>query len=697
MADNDATNRITSIDDIELEVKSPISVIGSMFTDKLNSLKSSKKIESNIKSTNEAIPILEVDSIDRNITPTHGSELLGDYNGLTENVKELAENSYTHIKRMMVGDEKVEATFDVLFSDGRFSLPPLHTIILMIILTCGCYGCILLGYFSKRGKQKLKNMSMIRYTRGKMAITNKGRLICWSENVLQMKTGCGCACCGELCRAPVQYDITSNTQIYLTKNVRQISQIYNSRNLFCCRDFVAGIEITFGEFNFDADQSGVIRSQSLNHFFHKIGKFFVQLLRNIEVFIGLKRNVHCVTVISGTFDDVNVGNVDLILEDLSQLTAKIVNLLPCKDIVVPNNNIKAGNVSLVQGFRNVTIVSDTGSIQIPSKWLPMLKGESIVASNGQVYKPTCCDYFLSVITLGYYYCKYVYSKLKRRSALILTTKRIMEVQIYHPNGSIPGDLSDVAFLIDSYFPGKIHSGYIASIGKGHLETGLETDGGELFFNFPYADGALEFVKALHMSTARAESSIVMKDNGSNYSSFTKLLPLMPAEVIMGHVDLKPSCIPACNCSCPCCCCVAVVDNILFTTNSLVTYTSVGNIQSSDIQNSGKGFLIMWVPLEKLRGHRLSTRNNGDETFCSRLFKDTKIGKDCCPVVSSAAVLNIQLEKFDIAYSKVLKGSSVNQDVSFTSIIELLSKMEASILNRTVPLNEVPIAQAIDRV
>lgn len=115
---------------------------------------------------------------------------------------------------------------------------------------------------------------------------------------------------------------------------------------------------------------------------------------------------------------------------------------------------------------NFTLVDEDGNVTVPSKWIALTPGESIVSAVGQYYKPTCCEIVLSVATLGLYYLRFVRSKLFERSAVILTTHRVVEVLLFQARGKVPAELGSVDVVVRSYFPKQVQSG---NVGTSHGE------------------------------------------------------------------------------------------------------------------------------------------------------------------------------------------------------------------------------------
>ena len=79
--------------------------------------------------------------------------------------------------------------------------------------------------------------------RGKLAITSYGRIICWSEEVLQIKKkrscleGClinvCCFCLGSLCDPTVFYNVETETRIFDASKLRQLTEYYKSEGCCC--------------------------------------------------------------------------------------------------------------------------------------------------------------------------------------------------------------------------------------------------------------------------------------------------------------------------------------------------------------------------------------------------------------------------------------------------------------------------------
>jgi len=98
--------------------------------------------------------------------------------GLSYNVIEQVETPKSFLERVLVDDEVVLDSFDVKFP-GEFV--PLWKIIMLLIVTVGLYSIVLLFRAIRRWcyRMRICTPSTVHFTFGKMAITSKGRVLCW--------------------------------------------------------------------------------------------------------------------------------------------------------------------------------------------------------------------------------------------------------------------------------------------------------------------------------------------------------------------------------------------------------------------------------------------------------------------------------------------------------------------------------------
>jgi len=248
------------------------------------------------------------------------------------------------------------------------------------------------------------------------------------------------------------------------------------------------------------------------------------LVGTVESAVGVAANLHTIFVYANTLDRVHNGDVDSILRDVNALHKRIVALLPMPPDAIFAEKIDSekfeksglnkifpfdkGNFKHTDQFKNVTIVADDWSIQIPHDWMPILDSENIIATSGQVPKMTISKWILSVVTCGYWYFNFVRRQKYTRSALVLTNKRLISIDIYERSGTVPLSLSNFSIQVRSYILENVYSGFIRSESKQSLEAGIECEGGAIFINFSGSGrSSLPFAHALQMSVRRKQGKL----------------------------------------------------------------------------------------------------------------------------------------------------------------------------------------------
>ena len=359
-------------------------------------------------------------------------------------------------------------------------------------------------------------------------------------------------CCPDLCAPPLEYSTTNSFRSYRLADIKQITQYMTNEALciFCCLDYQAGVEISFQQFNhgsnhleiasrswFSEDHFGeeaqAAASSAKNSSYHSWARATYGIAKtvigNIESAVGIAPNLDTIFVYSDTGDRVHNGDVDAMLKDVNTLHKRVLNLLPTlKDAIVKEDidfkklkisgggdisqfvseGMKGNNFKTTDKFKNCTIVGNQGQIQIPDSWMPLLSDEVVIATNGQVPVMSCVEWFWAIISCGYYYCKLYHRRKYTRSALVLTNKRLMTVDIYERSGTVPLSLSNFSIQVRSYVLGAVKSGFVYSKNKNHLECGIETDGGSIFVGFRGSGRAsLPFALAMQMSVQRKSSAI----------------------------------------------------------------------------------------------------------------------------------------------------------------------------------------------
>ena len=98
---------------------------------------------------------------------------------------------------------------------------------------------------------------------------------------------------------------------------------------------------------------------------------------------------------------------------------------------------------------NFQLVNDDGHVTIASRWMPLVEGEEVIAATATIYEASTMDYLLALFTMGIYYCTTIKAKQNETSAVILTTKRILEMIVHHPKSKVPSGLGRLEGEIDS--------------------------------------------------------------------------------------------------------------------------------------------------------------------------------------------------------------------------------------------------------
>jgi hypothetical protein len=299
--------------------------------------------------------------------------------GLSENVNDLAETPQQMLQRVLLPNENVTATFDCFFP--MFMLPR-WKIVLLVTSTLGLYAFVLMYRAILRWfyKKKCCTPGVVEFQRGKVAVTDKGRLICWSTDFNQLKSkrsalqGCIikllCCCFGRLCDPPVVYSGNIETRIYNVTDIRQISQSYNSSSAVgflcwcCCIEYSCSISVSFQEFEIGGNQSGVLSTSTSSNFFFVLQNIIDATLSELEVRIGIgsEKILH---IFSKTEDMVHNGDTKSTIDDMNSFYSRLIGILPPQpDVFVKNSELisqQVGFFKQVDDLCGVTIVSDKGN------------------------------------------------------------------------------------------------------------------------------------------------------------------------------------------------------------------------------------------------------------------------------------------------------------------------------------------------
>ena len=487
--------------------------------------------------------------------------------GLTQNMQELAEIPQDAVNRILMKGEVVIADFDCYYP---FKALLMWEIIFWCVVTGGLFLFVLAFRVLQRMcyRAKFCMPKTLQFVRGKMAVTNYGRMICWTEEGDQYKQtrpfwfDCLCCICKlmfrDTCAPPTTYGLEINTAIRTVDSIREISHFFSTASecICVCNDFRAGVKISFNKY----DHGGKVFSSHVNtqdirsfySFFQSTTALSLdQFASSIESALFLTSE-DVVYIVSKRGDMMHMHNHASAIEDNATLYARFMDCLPTQpEIVVENTDLSAANrFNISNEFVDVTIVSDDGSVTLPAQWFTFLHGEKIIATSGQVYQMTKLDWLLSILSCGIFYCWKIRRNKFLRSAIVLTNKRIFVLDIDQRAGGVPRTMNNFSVQVTSYFPQKILSGYMSSTNKKTIYVGISTEGGGIVFNLHDRAKSIAFAKALQLSTCRLTGSIVLEDDKANNTPFLSaedlnMVPLFANEKIIdgiqGAFSFEPFC------------------------------------------------------------------------------------------------------------------------------------------------------------
>jgi hypothetical protein len=392
-----------------------------------------------------------VDIIKEEVSTSKRAMFVGEP-GLQECVSIYQEDSEEYLRRVLFKDEIVLDQFDCYFPKDMLTT---WQKIFYTMITFGFYLFYLAFLAIQDWCYKMKWCTPAVYvaSRGKLAITNKGRVITWQQRVVQVKvkeaTGCLCCICNfvikcmfkDICAAPITFEVESMSKIFNAAHIRQVSQFYTQETACCCccKSYSSGVELSFGNFNHRSqvlDTPMYLTTEPQSAFSAFIKAFnswtYKSFYRFFENVIGSSSNTNIIHIITGTPDLVYNGDVCDVYEDINKLYSRIISSLPpMPDCFVKNDKILKSKLRDTVGneLTGVTIVADDASVEIPWKMLPLVKGEEILNSVGIVYQMTCWDWVKTFYTCGLHYCCDVSPKKVVRCALLLTTKRYNNITL----------------------------------------------------------------------------------------------------------------------------------------------------------------------------------------------------------------------------------------------------------------------------
>jgi hypothetical protein len=109
---------------------------------------------------------------------------------------------------------------------------------------------------------------------------------------------------------------------------------------------------------------------------------------------------------------------------------------------------------------------------------------------------------MCIFTLGIYYVVVARRRSRQSEVVILTTKRIVHVNLFQRKGRFPASLGNVEVEVNSYYPGEgIFAGYVRSFNN-QLVSSIQTSSGALAISLPQSPSSDNFCKGMQRVCSR---------------------------------------------------------------------------------------------------------------------------------------------------------------------------------------------------
>lgn len=193
------------------------------------------------------------------------------------------------------------------------------------------------------------------------------------------------------------------------------------------------------------------------------------------------------------------------------------------------------SVSKDDDFANLSWTGE-GDCMVPSTYIKLAPNEKIISSTSNLYPLTFCDILWTILTCAYYYFKYLRHKRQSRQGFVLTTHRLIVMELVRDDGGCCS-LCCLANLlcccptvrglnVRSLFPREVSAGYVRR--EGLIISGrVLTDRGAIELSFDIVNPCeccgkagkaetenmeqivdrLNFLKRMTCTTQRAASQI----------------------------------------------------------------------------------------------------------------------------------------------------------------------------------------------
>jgi hypothetical protein len=134
--------------------------------------------------------------------------------------------------------------------------------------------------------------------------------------------------------------------------------------------------------------------------------------------------------------------------------------------------------------------------------MPLTPTEKIICTMGEKHSMTLLDSVLSVLSLSLYYWCLARRRTRQSEVVVLTTKRIVHINLFQRKGRFPASLGNVEVEVNSYFPGNnITAGYVRLFNE-RMVSSIECDAGALTVSLPKDTMSKTFCKSMQHATSR---------------------------------------------------------------------------------------------------------------------------------------------------------------------------------------------------
>jgi len=434
--------------------------------------------------------------------------------GMSEFLRNRTESGPEVLSRLLTTGEIVDAQFDCYY--GIPAGYPWYINVLLVIFTGGLYGIVLLVRYCFECSMSKETSEFIcacfgtcsppiYFRRLKMSITNKGRIILWK---LEGRESCEASSIG----LRQNFGVVQSVQVLTTRQIRQVSQSFSCSHgptalccCCCCRSHQGSVDLYFNAF--ERSHSSFLRVGTISEFYTSTKAFVSDIVRKVrdhtvggssngggfwtrsDVDMGDQKTPLLLRVLTDVSDEAYEHDPQQMLKALSELQAAVMVFLPSNvhdpwvnSAVMDASSASQANVHFYKSTKLVPIVDSEGNMAIPASMVPFTEDEVLISAVGQIGKCSSTESVLNCLSLSALYWLWTRRNTYEHSAILLTTKRMIEVLVHHPRGIIPDKLGgeyEFSLQIRSLFPGDILSGYIFKTENGIIESSLHTQGGNI--------------------------------------------------------------------------------------------------------------------------------------------------------------------------------------------------------------------------